>query len=632
MCGIFGIAGSTVDEHRVRGWVDTMSHRGPDAAGVLSCGNVVLAHRRLSILDTSDAANQPFCGPDGRTAVVFNGEIYNYRDLRQQLHSAGHCFRTTGDTEVLLLGYLEWGESVVERLNGMFAFAIFDARDHSLFLARDRFGKKPLFVSQLPGGGLIFSSELKALLACGLVDATVDPEAVVDYLHLNYVLSPKTMLRSVRQLPAACCGRWKEGAWSTRSYWDLAESLQASKIRLKRSSEVIDQFEELLDDATKIRLYSDVPVGAFLSGGVDSSTVVSLMRRHKSDDLHTFSVEFDEAAYDEGTFSQLASRHFHTRHHREAVHAPSLDDLAEGSRLMDVPLGDDSSIPLIQLASSARRSVTVSLTGDGADELFAGYVTYQADRLRRWLRPLRTVVAPVLAAVGQSVTEQGAKRSRRFQAEQFRRGLSRGAAAAHYAWREIGGPHRLPASATTDLLSEAGDYRPCDIFRKYHKRVRHADWLDRFLYVDCRTWLTDNILVKVDRTSMAASLECRSPFLDHRVAEFAARLPRRFKIWGAAGKPAVRKLARRLLPPTIVKRRKSGFNSPTDVWLRGSLRQSAEDLLSSGSLARFGLTWHAGIEPVWRQFLAGDRRYQYSFWGLFQLALWEKHVLSGRQP
>ncbi|HXY34702.1 MAG TPA: asparagine synthase (glutamine-hydrolyzing) [Planctomycetaceae bacterium] len=628
MCGIFGIVGRTAEEALVRSWIDVMRHRGPDAAGVYCAENIVLAHRRLSIVDTRASADQPFWDPSGQTAVVFNGEIYNCRELRRHLESAGHIFRTSGDTEVLLYGYIEWGAAVVERLNGMFAFALYDATEQSLFLGRDRLGKKPLFLAHLADGALAFASELKPLLACGLVDTRVDPHAIVDYLRLNYVLSPRTMLQAVTQLSPGCCGLYRHHAWRTRRYWDLADHILAPKIEPQSARAATGEFDALLADATRIRLYSDVPLGAFLSGGVDSSTVVGMMRRFRGGELFTYSVEFAAAAYDESHYSRLASRHFQTRHHPEQIGEPVADELPEFARLMDVPLGDDSSIAMFQLARHARRSVTVCLTGDGADELFAGYATYQADRLKRWINRLRLPIGGVLDALIALSFERGAKLGRKFRWQQFRRGLALSPADAHYLWREINSTGKLSGNLAQSLDGAVRDYRPLDVFREHFNRVRDADWLDRFLYVDCCTWLVDDILTKVDRTSMAASLECRSPFLDHRVVEFAARLPQPFKLSLFQGKQAVRALARRLMPRAIVDRRKSGFNSPTDVWMRGTLRAMVQDVLSSGRLESLGLPWKGGIEPLWRQFLRGERRHQYSLWGLFMLGLWEREVLS----
>jgi asparagine synthase (glutamine-hydrolysing) len=625
VCGILGVVGHRIERDRVARMAATMRHRGPDAEGVLLLQEGVLAHRRLAILDPSTAANQPFVDSHSRAALVFNGEIYNYRDLRKQLEARGHVFRTNSDTEVLLGCYLEWGERCVAHLNGMFAFAVWDYRTRSAFLARDRFGKKPLFFAHLESGGLLFASELKPFLASGLIDSALDAQALVDYLNLNYVLCPKTLLRQVRQLPAAHVGTWKDGRLSTRPYWDLADSFLDDRWN-GDENEAVERLAELTRAATKRRLYSDVPLGAFLSGGVDSSTVAATMRRAGTADLHTFSIEFPEPEFNEGAYARLAANRLGTVHHPRLVNESIADILPEYTRRMDVPIGDDSAISTYLLSRWARQHVTVALSGDGADELFAGYVTYQADALHRQLGWLRRPAAWLLGVLGPRLPELGAKLSRRFRAAQLRYGLTRSPAQAHFAWRQVGDCACLVAP---ELLREAVDYTSTEIFRFYHQRVRGADWLDRMLYVDCRTWLCDDILVKVDRASMAASLECRSPFLDYHVAEFAARLPRRLKLRGRQKKFVLRALARRYLPAGIVDRKKAGFNSPTASWLRGPLRPMAEELFVSGALGALGLSWRPHLETRWNQFLRGARENQYALWGLFCLASWQRHVLAG---
>ncbi|HMF15528.1 MAG TPA: asparagine synthase (glutamine-hydrolyzing) [Gemmataceae bacterium] len=627
MCGILGIVGQRIERDCVAHVAATMRHRGPDASGIRLWEDGALAHCRLSILDPSAAANQPFVDSLGRAALVYNGEIYNYRELRKHLEARGHLFRTASDTEVLLAGYLEWGEHCVDHLNGMFAFAVWDYRTHSLFLARDRFGKKPLFYALLRNGCLIFASEIKPFLASGLVDSRVDAEALVDYLHLNYVLCPKTPLRQVRQLPAAHVGTWRDGHWSARPYWDLADSFLADRWSGDEGS-TIDRLDELLMDATRQRLRSDVPLGAFLSGGVDSSTVVATMRRAGAADLHTFSVEFPEPEFNEGGFARRAADHLETIHHPHLVEESLVDILPEYARRMDVPLGDDSAISTYLLSRWARQHVTVALSGDGADELFAGYSTYQADALHHRLGPLRRPAAWLLCKLGPYVPESGAKLSRRFRAAQLGRGLALPAELAHVAWRQVGS---RAGTIAPDLQRENAGYDPSETFRQCYARVPDADWLDRMLYVDCQTWLRDDILVKVDRASMAASLECRAPFLDYRIAEFAARLPRRLKLRGSEKKRALCTLARRFLPAEIVDRKKSGFNSPTTNWLRGTLRTMAEDLFASGALESLGLSWRPHLETRWNQFQRGRREHQYGLWGLFCLALWQRHVLAGWQ-
>jgi asparagine synthase (glutamine-hydrolysing) len=626
VCGILGIVGQRIERDRLERMAATMHHRGPDAGGILELENGALAHRRLSIIDTAAAANQPFVDCHGRAALVFNGEIYNYRELRPQLESHGHVFRTQSDTEVLLAAYLHWGEGCVARLNGMFAFAVWDYRSRSLFLARDRFGKKPLFIAHLQNGGFLFASELKPFLASELIDSNLDSEAIVDYLHLNYILCPKTPLRQVRQLPPAHMGTWRGGRLHCTPYWDLADSYLDDRWEGDEAA-AVERLGELLSDAVRQRLYSDVPLGAFLSGGVDSSTVAALMCRNGTNELHTFSVEFPEPEFDEGAYARKAAAHLGTVHHPRQNDHSIAELLPEFAGRMDMPLGDDSAISTYLLSRWTREQVTVALSGDGADELFAGYITYHADALHRRLGPIRRPVSWLLCHMAPYLPEKGAKLSRRFRATQLARGLGQNAARAHCSWREVGDDGLALAP---ELRHEIRDYHPAQAFRFYHDRVRAAHWLDRMLYVDSRTWLPDDILVKVDRASMAASLECRSPFLDYRVAEFAARLPARLKLRGRNKKIVVRSLARRYLPAEIVDRKKAGFNSPTAEWLHGSLRPIAEDLFTSDALAALGIQWRPHLEARWQAFQQGERTHQYALWGLFCLALWHRHVLGVR--
>jgi asparagine synthase (glutamine-hydrolysing) len=625
VCGILGIVGQQVEPGKLETLARTMIHRGPDAGGVAVFRGGGFAHRRLSILDTSSAANQPFHDPRNRAILVFNGEIYNFLELRSELEQLGVRFRTNSDTEVLLHGYLHWKEGVVSRLNGMFAFAVWDVAEQKLFLARDRLGKKPLYYARLADGGLMFSSEFKALVASGLIETRIDPEAVLDYLNLNYVLAPKTLLAQVRQLQPAHTGVWQANHWHTTAYWNLLDSFLAPKITAPEE-EVEEELDHLLQDATRLRLLSDVPLGSLLSGGVDSSLITAVMRGNVQSALHSFSIEFPEKDYNEGRYSRLAARHIDTQHHPRLVENPGAEELKNMARLLDCPLGDDSIVSTYLLCQRAREQVTVALSGDGADELFAGYVTYQADALHRNLGLLRRPLRWLVGAVGGWLPERGAKISRRFRARQLHRGLRLGPAAAHFSWRQVADP--AAHLAYRDLFRAANDYTPADTFRKFHDAAAGADWLDRFLYVDSQTWLPDDILVKVDRASMAASLEYRSPFLDYRLVEYAARLPGTLKLRGSRKKYILRKLARRYLPAEIIDRKKAGFNSPVVFWMRSSLREAVEASLSGPALQQLGISWKGGLEDQWRDFLKGRSDYQYALWGLFTLTIWWESIIS----
>jgi asparagine synthase (glutamine-hydrolysing) len=627
MCGIAGIVGQNVAREVLERMAAAMHHRGPDAGGTAVWEDGGFAHRRLSILDLGDSGHQPLSDERQRALIVFNGEIYNYVELRDELESQGVVFRSSGDTEVLLQGYLAWGVDVLPRLNGMFAFAIWDTSRRTLFVARDRMGKKPLFTAALTGGGLALASELKALLASGLVSTDVDPAAVADYLRINYVLGPKTILKGVRQVPPGHYGLWRAGQWTVNRYWDMRTSLLAPRLSARRET-LSEELGALLDDAVRLRMRSDVPMGAFLSGGLDSSTIVATMRGLGADRLHTFSVESALHRNEDTYFSRRAAQHLRTIHHARAVNAPTLEDLAEFAWRADVPLGDDSTYSVYELSRWTKGHVTVALSGDGADEIFAGYPTYKADWLHRRLGPARGIAAAMLRLGLPLVGDHSAKLSRRFKLQRLCQGLRATADRAHYGWREVLGPDGVAAIVDPQHRRAIASNGACEAFEKYASEARGADWLDGHLYVDCQTWLVDDILAKVDRASMAASLEVRSPFLDYRVVEFAARLPREHKLDGWRTKTLLRDLAQKRLPSEFIRRGKEGFNSPTTPWMQTKLRPVVEEVLSSGDLAPFGVEWAGGVETMWRQFLAGRREYQYSLWGLFMLGLWRREVLG----
>lgn len=622
MCGILGLVGRSLERNRLKRMLGCMRHRGPDAVGLWTTPDVTLAHVRLTILDPSAEANQPFVDSSAQVSLVFNGEIFNYLELRRRLIALGHSFQTTGDTEVLLRSYLQWGERCVHHLNGMFAFAIWNARQRSLFLARDRFGKKPLYYALL-SEAILFSSELKPFLASGLIDTQTDAEAIVDYLHLNYILGPKSPLKQVRQLPPAHCARWQSGQWTNWRYWDLADSVLADR-STETASELTAQLESLLLDATRLRLFSDVPLGAFLSGGLDSSMVVAAIRRLRRGTVHTFSAGFADPAFNEEIPARHASQALGSTHHPLCIDTPLVNVLPEFVRRLDTPLGDDSAISTYLLSRWARRRVTVALTGDGADELFAGYETYRADALHRRLGTFRRPCCWLLRNLGGWLPE-GGKVSRRFRMAQFAEGLRHDSLTAHFSWRQVAQP-RQEGWLSGELERACRGYDPVETFRAHERRVAAAGWLDRMLYVDCQTWLADDILVKVDRASMAASLECRSPFLDYRVAEFAARLPAHLKL-GRYNKEILRAVARPYLPKHTIARKKVGFNSPTVDWLRGPLREMANEVLTGGCLETLGLRRRPLLD-LWQRFQRGERRHQYSVWGLLCLGLWQRHVIE----
>ncbi|MBG0776993.1 MAG: asparagine synthase (glutamine-hydrolyzing) [Desulfovibrionaceae bacterium] len=579
MCGICGkINWRGAPDPEVVGRMNALlAHRGPDAGGLWTEGPVALGHRRLSIIDTSAAGTQPLHDRAGRYVIVFNGEIYNFQDIRRELAVQGATFATGTDTEVILEAYRCWGVECLARFVGMFAFALWDRERRTLFLARDRLGKKPLYYAERPAG-FVFASETKALLADPEIEFGVDPAAFGQYLSLNYTLTSACMLRGVKKLPP---GHWmlvsEPGTSGPVRYWNLADAF-LNKSRYAGLAEAGEALQGLFADAVRLRMISDVPLGAFLSGGVDSSSVVAHMRALNADqggETLTFSIGFREKDYDELREARFAADALGSEHTERVVEARVLEDLAAIAYHADEPLGDTSIIPMYHLARMTRERVTVALSGDGADEIFAGYETYVADRLHHLLGGLPGFARAALRGLAGILPVSHGKVSADYKIKRFCTGLGLPFAHAHCHWRTIFDEAEKLAAAHPDsgLRDVLADPRttpgadPAAAFAAFDAEVASAHYLDRAMYVDIKTWLADDILVKVDRSTMAHGLEARAPYLDHRVVEFAAALPPEFKLKGFSKKHILRKSLRGRLPDAILDRKKAGFNSPISHWL-----------------------------------------------------------------
>lgn len=570
MCGICGQLAWTSPPNlaAIERMAASLAHRGPDAEGFFACGPIALGHRRLSVIEVSAASNQPMSDSSGTLTLIFNGEIYNFRELRRELEALGSRFATGSDSEVILEAYRHWGTAGVERLHGMFAFALWDAARHCLLLARDRLGKKPLYFYPLADGGLIFASELKGLIAHPDVPRRLSVEALGHYLSLNYTLTAVPILEGVVKLPPAHFLLVEEGRPLTpRRYWDLA-SFFRDKSAATNEVAAAEALAQHLDDAVRARLMSDVPLGAFLSGGLDSSAIVAAMARLQgADQVFTFSVGFAERSYSELPEAEAAARLLGVRHHAQTVAPPPLELLADIVWAADEPFADTSMIPTYLLARHTRERVTVALSGDGGDELFAGYETYVADRLHGWLgRAPRSLSRAARWVVECALPASRNKVSFDYKARKLLAGSHLSAGRAHFSWRTIFSSEEqlqlFPAIAPQ--LAEADAY---SYFQGFEREVAGCHPLDRASFVDLKTWLPDDILVKVDRMTMAHSLEARAPFLDHRLVELAAGLPPEFKLKGWEKKYLLKKSQARNLPRSITHRRKSGFNAPVAHWL-----------------------------------------------------------------
>jgi len=600
MCGIAGILSwdRPPEISSLRIMTDALRHRGPDADGIVAVGPVALGHRRLSIIDVSSASNQPMRDESGRYWIVFNGEIYNYRELRQELVSHGAEFLTRSDTEVILEAYKRWGERCTERLNGMFAFAVWDEPQRRLFLARDRLGKKPLYYHPLGDSGIVFASELKALRLHPAVGSSINAVALGQYLSLNYTLTSECILDGVRKLSAGHSIVINEsGIGQPVSYWDLA-SFFTQKREWSSEADAAEELAALIDDSVRLRLISDVPLGAFLSGGIDSATIVASMCRQRSPEENiTFSIDFREEGYSERDEARAMAHHLGVEHHDRTVDVDMAGSLAKVVRAADEPFADTSMVPTYHLAEFAREKVTVCLSGDGGDEIFAGYETYVADRIHHatsWLPSPMIRAAERAVAAAWPVTFD--KVSFDFKLRRFLAGHGSDQRRAHYSWREIFSAEEKRALLRPDRLDADAD--PFVDFSARFDEVGGCHYLDQAMYVDVKTWLVDDIMVKVDRATMAHSLEARAPLLDHRLVEFAAALPVDWKLHRLRKKHLLKRSQRQRLPKGVLDRRKQGFNAPMAHWLNGGLGGLAKEVTTDPSLG----SWFqpAAIDRLWR--------------------------------
>ncbi len=628
MCGIAGAIsgpGQAPDRDAIARITRALAHRGPDAEGIVVEGAAAFGHRRLSVLDLSAVSNQPMRDTSGRWLLVFNGEIYNYQELRIELQALGHRFVTRGDSEVLLEALKAWGPAAVEKCRGMFAFALWDKVAGRLILGRDRLGKKPLFYVELPGGGLAFASEPRALAAHPAVGGRIDPLAMAQYLRLNYVPNHRSLFEGVRSLPPATVAEFVPGGrLQTRTYWDLAACFH-DKSRPTDPRAAAEELRALIDDAVRVRLVSDVPLGAFLSGGVDSSTIVaSMLQQRDAASVLTFTSGFREDSFDESPLAEQLARQFGLTHRTQTLDPANLDLLPAVISIAGEPLADTSALPMYFLSRFTRQSVTVALSGDGGDECFAGYETYVADRIHRWASVfpagLRGGVHGVLDRVlPVNHTKVGLpEKLRRFSAA-----LAQPFERAHASWRDIFREHELAALMRPEWRAQVGSVADGRLYEEYFAphfaAVKGADPIDQATYVDIKTWMVDDIMVKADRTSMASSLEVRCPLLDHKVVEFAARLPPELKLRGFEKKHILKASQRGRLPDELLDRKKQGFSAPVSRWLLGPLRGMANDVLFSSQMK----SWfdEAQLKRLWQQHERMEADNGFKLFGLLTVGL-----------
>ena len=618
MCGIVGVWDSRgkrlIDESVVVRMNESQHHRGPDETGKYLAPGVALGHKRLSIIDLK-SGQQPLFNEDRSVVIVFNGEIYNYRELIPELTALGHVFRTRSDTEVIVHAWEQWGEACVDRLRGMFAFAIWDERQQILFLARDRLGVKPLYYAQLPDGLVLFGSELKALLAHGALKRNIDPRSVEDYFALGYVPEPRTIYTSALKLAPGhtLCLRRGQAAPEPRRYWDV----RFTGANLMSEQDAQAELVERLRESVRLRMIAEVPLGAFLSGGVDSSAVVAMMADRSAEPVNTCSISFEDPSFDEAVFAQQVADQYKTRHFVDRVETDDFDLIDTLAALYDEPYADSSAIPTYRVCQLARKHVTVALSGDGGDESFGGYRRYRLhlgeERLRSAL-PLG-LRQPLFGTLGRLYPK--ADRAPRFlRAKSTFQALARNSVDAYFNSVSIFRDDMREALFSSEFKRSLAGYRADEVFHGHAQRADTDDPLSMVQYLDMQTYLIGDINTKVDRASMAHALEVREPLMDHSLVEWVASLPPSLKMRDGEGKWLLKRAMEPHLPNNILYRPKMGFAVPLARWFRGPLRQRVSTSLLEGRLAQTGFFNRRYIEQLIDEHLSGRRDYSSPLWTL----------------
>lgn len=585
----------------------TLVHRGPDSDGLFVDGRAGLAARRLSIIDL-ETGDQPIANENGTVHVVQNGELYNYRELRAELEARGHRFRTHGDTEVLVHLYEEDGVHFAERLRGMFAVALWDARAQRLVLARDRYGIKPLYYRS-DDDELAFASELRALPR-----GEIDLDALEAFLAFNSIPAPHSIFSGTRKLPPGCVLVWESGTTTIERFARPAPVAAGGE----RGEDVLALAAELrarLRDSVRAHLVSDVPVGVLLSGGIDSSALAALAAQESRDKLRTFSIGFEERSFDELADARLVAARYDTDHHELVLRPDAALLLPRLAEVFDEPFADSSALPTYLVSELASQHVKVALSGEGGDELFGGYYTYVADTLAPRVSALARLARPLVERLPSS----SARASFDYKAKRFVRGAHLPALEAHHAWKEI-----FSADARAELTGRRHPWDPVDVYRERYAETKGADELARLQDVDLGIYLVDDLLVKTDRASMAHSLEARVPFLDDVVTSFALALPRRFKVRGLAKKVLLRRAVAPLVPERVIRGRKRGFSIPAAAWLRGDLEPFARDVLSTETLTRQGFFRPEAVHRLIDRHVAREQDLSRQLWCLLSFTLWHE--------
>lgn len=626
MCGIVGIIPEDptfvppIEE--VDRMVDRLHHRGPDDTGSVSLPGAALGLKRLSIIDVA-GGRQPIFNEDRTIAFVGNGEIYNYRELREELQSRGHRFTTGSDMEAVVHGYEEWGDRVANRLNGQFAFALWDGAHQRTLAARDRAGEKPLYYYQGPNS-IVFASEIKALLVRSDVPRELDLEGLDTFLTYEFIIAPHTIFKGIRKLSPAHLMTIEAGVLKVERYWDVPWDVDESKSEEEWAEELRDK----LDRAVRAQMMSDVPLGAFLSGGIDSSSVVAYMSRASDRPIKTFSISFSEGSYDESSYSRQVAQHFGTEHREERIE-PRVSELFDKLVVhLDEPFADVSFFPTYLVSEVAVQDVKVVLSGDGGDELFAGYDWYVADRIWKNLsRFIGKKALIALAALSEALPPSEKKKGFINKTKRFLTGGNISPGLEHYRWLWHLSPEDKHELYTEELRQGVGAFDPASpVLRALGEG--NGDMLNRQLYADFKIFLADDILVKVDRMSMTTSLEARAPFLDRNVIEMAFRMPGSLKLKGVTRKHILKRAMKGILPDSILERRKEGFSIPMKNWLKRELRPLMEEFLSEQRIRRQGLFQWQTVDRYLSEHLSGRQNHAHKLFPLMVFSRWAEEFLG----
>ncbi len=630
MCGITGIfdtrGGSDISRAVLQRMNDSQLHRGPDEGSLHLEPGVGLGHRRLSIIDIA-TGQQPLFNEDGSVVVIFNGEIYNYQQLIPELQALGHVFHTKSDTEVIVHAWEAWGADCVKRFRGMFAFALWDRNQQTFFMARDRLGVKPMYYALLDDGTLLFGSELKSILAHGGLRRDIDPLAVEEYFALGYVAEPRTIFKQARKLPPAHTFRIRRGQplGQPVEYWDVRFTLDNRTTQVEAQEELVHRLQE----SVRLRMIAEVPLGAFLSGGVDSSAVVAMMAGLSRGPVNTCSIAFDDPAFNESAFAQKVADRYHTNHRVETVKSDDFDLIDTLARLYDEPYADSSAIPTYRVCQLARKHVTVALSGDGGDESFGGYRRYRMHLMEERMRAAlpQSVRRSVFGTLGK-LYPKADWAPRMFRAKTTFEGIARSSVEAYFhSMSFIREPLRSQLYSNS-FKAELGGYSAQDVFDRHAGRAGTDDPLALIQYIDMHTYLVGDINTKVDRASMAHSLEVREPLMDHELVEWLATLPSSVKMHGAEGKYIFKKSMEPHLPPDVLYRPKMGFAVPLARWFRGPLRGRVREALLGSHMSESGLFDTGAIRQLVEQHESGALDHSTPIWTLLMYDAFLRNVMK----